>query len=106
MSAHTPGPWQYDARRGRIACVEYDLAEVLPGLAALRPDSDPDADGRLIAAAPELLDAAVFARDTLRAVLVDYHRARGDAFEEERSDEIQMLNAAIAKAKGFIYLSP
>lgn len=53
MSAHTPGPWQVEARRGETLICRSDSA-VLARLAAAK---EWRANARLIAAAPELLEA-------------------------------------------------
>ncbi|HCL3090184.1 TPA: hypothetical protein N1985_003289 [Pseudomonas aeruginosa 1BAE] len=62
MSKHTPGPWHVG---GPNKCTIYDkhgqrLANSFEGvMATQRTDSECEANARLIAAAPELLDALV-----------------------------------------------
>lgn len=56
--SHTPGPWKYDAGSGAIY---YDDGDVYPLVASTNLESvsveQADADGLLIAAAPDLLSS-------------------------------------------------
>lgn len=82
MSAHTPGPWAVGKNERSDERIEV-RAEPLGLLVALVEKSS---DARLIAAAPELLEA-------LRDVLAfDARTDRPDVFDRAR--------AAIAKAEG------
>jgi len=93
MAEHTPGPWRVDGRE-----IIYDDTSGLPyvvaktGLYVLTPnmDANAEANARLIAAAPDLLEA-------LEAVLHDsYHQ-----LDSQMTDETERkVLAAIAKAKG------
>ena len=84
MSAHTPGPWfttkvsNYNevARIGRA----WNISTMLP----LADFGDVDADARLIAAAPDLLEALKRAKRHLSVY----------------SEEFDMAEQAIAKATG------
>lgn len=89
MSKHTPGPW--------IAAFSKDVNEVMIGKEGLNGDVSPGgyvgcagkvADGYLIAAAPELLEAAKIGLAYIES--------------EEGSDKSDSarVRAAIAKAEG------
>ena len=103
MSAqHTPGPWVYgqynlpDGTRAKITtvahCCDYviGLPSNYPGgnYRDGDPSGNPEADARLIAAAPDLMNAAEAA---LHSLIADGH---------EHYREAGVLRAAIAKAKG------
>lgn len=60
MSKHTPGPWRYDRCNGSPTTGEHMIAGGKPGyLAEVRDcgSGDVSANARLIAAAPDLLEA-------------------------------------------------
>ena len=92
MSAHTPGPWEWD---GDVW--EYDRETEAPwlmsaktGMPVIQGDIDcMRDDARLIAAAPDLLEALEAA-----LLLVDMSTSY------RREDIAQQSRAAIAKAKG------
>lgn len=105
MSKHTPGPWMapigFDGNaRGFVV---YGPPDQFAGLrVALVPevgmtgcgDPLPDADGsyanaRLIATAPDLLEALIVARDAMLF-----------GIESEIDNAIDVVRKAIAKAKG------
>lgn len=101
---HTPGPWNvtryglqvYDKDLNLITKIEQ-LACIggSDDLAAQRASDREQANARLIAAAPELLDAAIQCLAALGSVDVHGYqnsRCKGKAIEQAR--------AAIAKAKG------
>ena len=84
QSAHTPGPW--NCNRASAAGREIIVSEVSPVDVAVlshrdKSQSEINANARLIAAAPDLLEA-------LREIAADY------------SDPIRLARAAIAKATG------
>jgi len=83
---HTPGPWQVEARRGETWVCRADSA-VLARVAAAK---EIRANARLIAAAPELLEA-------LKAVRIEL-REGGSYRKADRCHAI--VEAAIAKATG------
>lgn len=103
MSGHTPGPWAppvYDGnpgdrgwwiRNGRVGADEFAVAVTFE----LNPNAE--ADSRLIAAAPELLQA-------LKALRVDANRLcdrnLGGTYEDDCRCSIRAADAAIAKAEG------
>ncbi len=88
MSQHTPGPWRYDSgkiwtpRGWWVANVYEDMEEDIKG-----------ANGLLLAAAPDLLEALMMAVSALGRS--DYIQMDGDSF-----DVIEVSRAAIAKARG------
>ena len=84
QSAHTPGPW--NCNRASAAGREIIVSEVSPVDVAVlshrdKSQSEINANARLIAAAPDLLEA-------LREIAADC------------SDPIRLARAAIAKATG------
>ena len=107
MSKHTPGPWYADKIQDRAAFNIFTPGQCT-ALLTLEPGkydgADPrvgsvEANARLIAAAPDLLEA-------LRALLAvaPYH-APGAAHgvmgaEERHASAIKAARAAIAKAEG------
>lgn len=84
MSKHTPGPWFINGTLGHAVCV---VAQVRIAADKL-PDSNTDADSRLIAAAPDLLEALKLADAMLSGANMN-----------EKTVE-QKVRAAIAKATG------
>ena len=98
MSAHTPGPWEIE----EDDCILY-IGDGEELIASVDLDAWPDisrANARLIAAAPELLEAT---RESLN-VLARVHEDGGcPACEEEYQHNCPVLlglEAAIAKAEG------
>jgi hypothetical protein len=81
MSKHTPGPWEYDMKNEAVYAGRNTI--VYEGNAN-------EADYRLIAAAPELLEA-------LQEIL-DYSGGADNALEDEYV--MDRARAAIAKATG------
>lgn len=102
---HTPGPW-YQDRAHTLRIWADDPATPneawLIADAALTGSVDTDnANARLIAAAPELLEACKAAFAKLEAWDIDWDRLHNDsAYKPEFSAETQALRAAIAKAEG------
>lgn len=96
--AHTPGPWenhkwnseehQISAKGGTIALVSHDHSLV--------PEDEADANARLIAAAPDLLEACHNAIEAYHILAITDISLRLPGFE----DCLAALNAAIAKAEG------
>lgn len=62
-ASHTPGPWRHE-RRAILTSAGHCVAEVFSGGADSLEEAD--ANGRLIAAAPELLRCAVMALEELQ----------------------------------------
>lgn len=79
MSKHTPGPWEIERRRSFVTAIGPCVADEYAGSAWLDVS---EADARLIAAAPELLEAL----QNLTGILKDAGYATSHA------------DAAIAKA--------
>jgi hypothetical protein len=93
-AGHTPGPWSMDGLRG----VWLIAARDVPQVARLTCDPDDaegtaatEADARLIAAAPELLDALEDAARWINTLPADIRLG---------SIMLEKLRAAIAKARG------
>lgn len=90
MNKHTPGPWKYSKENGSPTTGQHMISGAKPGYLAEVRDCGSgcvEANGRLIASAPDLLDALQLVVDTTEnggwpsAVLV-------------------IAKAAIAKARG------
>ena len=92
MSKYTPGPWE---ARGLSVFLPNETALAVATCVPHRPEAQ--ANARLIAAAPELLEA-------LQAVQIHLeHCGWGDSFNRERAEDAglpNMITAAIAKATG------
>jgi len=89
---HTPGPWSYKAEGGRFI-IDNQPGRAIACTAGFEPTNE--ANARLIAAAPELLEAA----ETVLAGL----NARIDAADPSAVpifSGIADLHSAIAKARG------
>jgi hypothetical protein len=94
MSAHTPGPWKY---RQATRTTHQTIGLGPRGLLVIKNEVS-DADARLIAAAPDLLD-------TLRELveIVDAAISAGDWKVDGCCDpslSLDWARAAIAKAEG------
>lgn len=91
MSQHTPGPWRVMGGSGTdvAAGPQGYLAYVSTGGGRGRSLDEARANARLIAAAPDLLDACEKARD---------FGSQGDTHEGLSVSEF--IRAAIAKARG------
>jgi hypothetical protein len=61
--AHTPGPWLYDAETGAVSMADDLCAEIATVLFENTDETQTDADGRLIASAPDLLAALIALAD-------------------------------------------
>lgn len=67
QTQHTPGPWRYVRENGSPTTGQHMIAGAKPGYVAEVRDcgsGDVAANGRLIAAAPELLEALQLVLDT------------------------------------------
>lgn len=105
MSKHTPGPWKVDAM-GNVWSADTKVCEmsehpvIASGCYREKTDDEHRANARLIAAAPELLEA-------LRDCVKWYGNRTNDDFRNDDSlrpidqqpPEIQRAMRAIAKAK-------
>jgi hypothetical protein len=81
---HTPGPWSLDSDAGQVHIVAAGAA--IARVMAMRSDGCGEANARLIAAAPDLLEA-------LQAV-IDHGSMTGADWASDKA------RAAIAKATG------
>lgn len=94
---HTPGPWEYGEERGLCREIHADNGPELFAIAQTR-HGDPEiceANARLIAAAPELLEALIAFRDggpQGGQNFAEWHESYRPAIDKAR--------AAIAKATG------
>ena len=88
MSKHTSGPWIIE-QRDPLACT-YSLRLSKMGIDSI-DGKESDANARLIAAAPELLEALILCREELNGL----PHSLGYEFTH-----IPQIDAAIAKARG------
>ena len=100
--AHTPGPWDVEPKGSRHFVDGADgLTVAYLDRAGVRERSEIEANARLIASAPDLLNALAGCADALREAGKDFAQAnklavRPNLYElHERS-----ARAAIAKARG------
>ena len=88
---HTPGPWNFDEHNGKLWITD-DTGIGTIALLIPEPDKgiwDEDkANARLIAAAPELLEALKIAM----------HYMEGDSDDEQEEADYSTIKEAIAKA--------
>jgi hypothetical protein len=98
--AHTPGPWHVEPATAGRFLVQLDdgstIATVGEGWHEGGSDEQLDANARLIAAAPDLLEAL----DYLLEQTLDMDLAVGNELDEKQSEARQMALAAMAKADG------
>ena len=100
MSKHTPGPWEYSADWSEYDSIHTEFSldagdtNIISGCGCCgSPTISSEADARLIAAAPELLEA-------LEAfIFIDYRSWDADA-----QTKWEACYAAITKAKGEVML--
>lgn len=106
MSKHTPGPWSYEPEINRVFSEPTQKCVAAPhilGNPAVMADWP--ADARLIAAAPEMLEALKEARTDLM-IAADNARhaaktdARWDGVDEKLMARVRLIDAVIAKAEG------
>jgi hypothetical protein len=93
MTKHTPGPWEFDDKHSSgfpLLCLY--AADNRNPFHGSRSDDEQNANARLIAAAPELLEA-------LRAITDQLERI-GDTRYDKDGQYIDAARAAIAKATG------
>ena len=101
MSKHTPGPWKFEILWAGFSAIRGRDGQLIFGVAAgdnseRRPKLEIEANARLIAAAPDLLEAL---RQMLAAFQcdMDSYADDPDAWQHE---VWEAARAAIAKAKG------
>jgi len=101
---HTPGPWKFDAATGEILYNDGQLP--LPQVATVQSDNTQveqyEADGNLIAAAPDLLAALkeIAAWDTEPNDVEDPDNEHEQGYAAGRRYCARMARAAVAKAEG------
>jgi hypothetical protein len=98
---HTPGPWQY-IDGGILSEKINDYGNFV--VASIQRERTPqdESNGRLIAAAPELLEAVAQLSHFLVTPEVADWLNRSGAFSTDYGKAIIAANAAIAKAEGRI----
>lgn len=79
MSKHTPGPW--DVNEGDFGIYQLETSDQIAEVFSHHPPAELEANARLIAAAPELLEALKHARSQML-------------------HPDQMIDEAIAKSEG------
>jgi len=105
MNNHTPGPWVvespeiYGPLYGSAVCDLGDDGWRVVALEANPYEYEPEADAWLIAAAPELLEAAE------RVVALELNEINGNVVDESahdlaRTQAVESLIHIVAKAKG------
>jgi len=111
-SQHTPGPWEITSRQLTMQTVTHkgnDICDVWNLDADRLIDSEQmEANARLIAAAPELLDALIAISTNphinLGDLVYNVREAEGEGWDGPAvsawSDACEQVKAAIAKAKG------
>jgi hypothetical protein len=98
---HTPGPWEA-LDGGHYVCPEGNHGQFVAIVSghvsgALRPEAERKANARLLASAPDLLEAACGAEGLLRAM---YPTVASDRDAAKVRKAFDALAAAIAKATG------
>jgi len=89
-SRHTPGPWQWTAIEGGWDGVKQENGTLICKLALNEPEN-----ARLIAAAPDLLDACLETLTEIRA-----YQGEDEFCEGPTKDACDILKSAITKATG------
>jgi hypothetical protein len=101
---HTPGPWRYDDERCAIVADHAtdqfgDTPVSVVSLYGAMGGDDTKADTALIAAAPELLEAAIYAAWRADPYSEAYFRLTA-AVAKATSRDVAELRKALAKAAG------
>ena len=93
--AHTPGPWGYESTSGAIFYADGDVEPVIAGINQdLVSEAQADADGRLIAAAPDLLAVVIRAQRL-------YHKELFHLLPSKEAKAVLAdMAAALVKAEG------
>jgi hypothetical protein len=109
---HTPGPWRVEecGSHYQVECSAPEMSATVAVIMARNPSLTGRADARLIAAAPELLEALVWATNMAEALInlateaIEARKVSGDPDDEEMMDyheaQLAKARAAIAKARG------
>jgi hypothetical protein len=107
MTDYTPGPWAYDPKINRVYSLINDVCVASPHIIGNKFCEEAwPADARLIAAAPELLDALelmvkLFDHCGLNGLMMTAKRYGWTASHvQQRMAACRIARAAIAKAEG------
>jgi hypothetical protein len=110
MSEHTPGPWAEGRHGAIVGGPDFEFARGAGrkqiAMACVVPegvDGTQEGNARLIAAAPELLEAckeALQALEALQGGCTDHEDGTVDALTVWCPEVTEKLSAAIAKAEG------
>ena len=104
MSKHTPGPWEISewsgmCGKGNVSIIGADDRKI-GKLNSLRHTAlEDDANAKLVAAAPELLEACEWMLEVLDAIHEDYWGVIDDSVFAGIEDSSNVAREAIAKAK-------
>lgn len=101
-SKHTPGPWEivrtepssHGVGRFKIISGQWSVAETFCGI------NEEEANARLIAAAPDLLEACEASLNALVGIIESDYQTRSNPRPADNDPAVVLLRAAIAKAKG------
>ncbi len=98
---HTPGPWTLsNTLGGKPSLIWHVMAETGPAVAIVAKvhmtQAEHDANARVIAAAPEMLQSL---EGCLRALDLAMERAEGDCFGVGHNDAMDSMDAARALIK-------
>ena len=98
MNAHTPGPWLTQAsdvynEAGQVVCDPHPNDYQIRAGAGRIPGSEREANARLIAAAPEMLNA-------LELALATIERLKPSKPYDSTQGTRDVINAAITRATG------
>lgn len=94
MTEHTPGPWRIDERPSHVGVLGGDGKKVAEAWLAFRDSETYWANARLIAAAPDLLEALQMLHDSN----AEYGRINNLGGYD--NNDMKASRAAIARAKG------
>ncbi len=102
LAGHTPGPWAFDSASGEVS---HDDGDVFPLIAFVDMENTTEdqgvADGHLIAAAPELLNALKLALPYVdRIAGTRPTQPQGIMRRNQAVRDRVAIRAAIAKAEG------
>jgi hypothetical protein len=101
---HTPGPWgasNFGPGKGAWEITAEETGQSIGVIGAMRtPEEVEEANARLIAAAPDLLEALAQARELVKVARFHFPKSikNPDTFQLENTNAT--INAAIRKAKG------
>ena len=98
MSQHTAGPWTPHATS--VAKEGKDYEYTIASVSSILPNDEARANARLIAAAPELLEACKAAKQAIANAISFVNDEAAPTSSTEISTLFAQLYAAIAKATG------